>query len=742
MSIRAAATDRLSVASARAAIARGDFQRADALFRQLVDGEPGDAEVLAEYGIFCLRSSRAASADWLLAKAASLHPGQAGWLAQRGYALLELGCIEAANGSFEAALAIHPGEPSARYGLALCHQHAGAWPQAAAAFAAALATATAGDAYPILFHLAQACARAGDAKSAATYYEQAAQGAPNDPGLLLAWARFLREHGEPARALALLERAMAADPREPRLLLEQARCLHARGDTARALRLLEQAQQAAPEQADVREAQGECRAGAARAAHWLAAIQIRIDRGQCDAARSLLDRLLEQFPASAAGWNLRGLLEEQRHRLDAAEAAWRKAIALDPSHLPAIAHLALLHEASNRLDEAERVAQAAAAHLPSGECPPAAVEIQLALARLARRRKDDATTRLHLDRIQALASNAQQRMHAAFERGKWRDAQGDADGAMAAFGEGNRLALDAWQRVHPGRNKALAGVEYMLDFVGKGGLQAWRPILGLTEHLPIAFLIGFPRSGTTLLNQVLDGHPAIRTIEEKPTVQAILDGVQAMPGGYPHALARLDGFDIDWLRAAYDRVVAQHGGGAAPGLLLDKFPMNTLLAGMLHRVFPQARFVFALRHPCDVVLSCFMQSFTLNNTMTNFCTLADTVALYTRTMDLWQFYREQLPLNVHTIRYEDVVDDFDGQVRALCGFLGVEWRGELRDFSSKARERGKINTPSYEQVVRPIYRESRYRWERYREFLEPCLPALAPYIERFGYAPIAARADG
>jgi hypothetical protein len=129
-----------------------------------------------------------------------------------------------------------------------------------------------------------------------------------------------------------------------------------------------------------------------------------------------------------------------------------------------------------------------------------------------------------------------------------------------------------------------------------------------------------------------------------------------------------------------------------------------------------------------------MQSFTLNNTMANFCNLADAVALYTRTMDLWQLYREQLPLTVHTVRYEDVVDDFDGQTHALCDFLGVPWKTELRDFSTRAIERGHINTPSYEQVSRPIYREARYRWERYRDWLSPFLPDLQPYIERFGYS--------
>jgi hypothetical protein len=325
-------------------------------------------------------------------------------------------------------------------------------------------------------------------------------------------------------------------------------------------------------------------------------------------------------------------------------------------------------------------------------------------------------------------------MAATLEKGKLLDLQDDTAGAMAAFSAGNAIALARWLRANPGQNRFSAGIDFMLDVMRTDWVGDWQPVADLPETTPVAFLIGFPRSGTTLLNQVLDGHPDIQAMEEQPPTSKITAGLRTMPRGYPHALTDLDVRDVQWLREAYFRAAAEHGAPDRDRMVLDKFPTNTALAGMLHRIFPRARFVFALRHPCDVVLSCFMQHFEINNTMANFCTLADTVSLYTRTMDLWQAWRDALPLAVHTIRYEDVVDDFDGQVRALCDFLGVSWRDDLRDFASKALERGRINTPSYEQVSRPIYRDARYRWHRYREHLEPFLPALRPYIERFGYS--------
>ncbi|HTA64930.1 MAG TPA: sulfotransferase [Xanthomonadaceae bacterium] len=737
------ANPRSLLRAAQAAIERRDLQRADALYLEYFACARDDAPGLRDYAGFCLRGGHAGTACYLLSRTNAIHPGDAGTLVQLGYAWIGSTDFERAQEAFETALALSPADAPTHYGLGLCHEHAGAWTQAAASFAEALAAQVSGtDAFPILLNLAEARRRAGAAEQARKHLEDAGRIAPDHPALLLAKARLLREQGDAARAMILIDRCAQHAPDEPRVVLEKARCLRALGDVAHAMRWLARLEKRSPGLPETHAEYGYCLQSSSdlpmREQHWIAAIDAWVKAGDFASAEPLLDRLLAEHPTSATGWNSRGLLENARHRPDAAEAAWRKSIECDPAYLRASANLALAYESANRLADAAAVAENASRHIRERQPQDAAIEVRLVLCKLARRRKDPVSGLAHLDRIDALAPTDEQRMHASFERGKLLDMQEDAARAIAAFALGNQLALAPWLRWNPGKNKALAGVELMLDLVGKGLLGQFKPIPALANHRALAFLIGFPRSGTTLLNQVLDGHPAICAIEEKPTVQKIMDGVRNMPGGYPHALAEFDAFDVEWLRDAYFRSAAEHGAADPSRLVFDKFPMNTTLVALLHRVFPQARFVFALRHPCDVVLSCFMQSFQLNNMMANFCTLADAVAFYTRTMDLWQIYREQLPLAVHTIRYEDVVDDFDGQVRALCAFLDVPWQDDLRDFSRKALERGRITTPSYEQVSRPIYREARYRWERYREFLEPFMPALQPYIERFGYAPPAA----
>jgi hypothetical protein len=128
-----------------------------------------------------------------------------------------------------------------------------------------------------------------------------------------------------------------------------------------------------------------------------------------------------------------------------------------------------------------------------------------------------------------------------------------------------------------------------------------------------------------------------------------------------------------------------------------------------------------------------MQLFTRNAAMVNFTSLAGTAAVYAAVMDLWQEYATTLPFEVHPIRYEDLVDDVEGEARRLLRFLELEWNPAVLDHVQHARDRGIIWTPSYHQVTQPIYQSAKYRWTRYARELEPIMDTLRPYIRRFGY---------
>ncbi len=135
---------------------------------------------------------------------------------------------------------------------------------------------------------------------------------------------------------------------------------------------------------------------------------------------------------------------------------------------------------------------------------------------------------------------------------------------------------------------------------------------------PPVFLVGFPRSGTTLLDQILDGHPRLQVMEEKPALFDIRSTIDTMPGGYPSALASLKETDIQNLRDRYLRNVERHIDRRPGTILVDKLPVNICSIPLIVRLFPNSRIILALRHPCDVVLSNFMQDYKLNDAMANF----------------------------------------------------------------------------------------------------------------------------
>ncbi len=142
--------------------------------------------------------------------------------------------------------------------------------------------------------------------------------------------------------------------------------------------------------------------------------------------------------------------------------------------------------------------------------------------------------------------------------------------------------------------------------------------------------------------------------------------------------------------------------------------------------------LFARRDPRDVVLSCFRRRFGMNPSMYQLTTLEGAAAYYAAAMRLVEIYRQRLPLDLHVVRYEDLVEDFDGTAGAACAFLGLEWSDGMRDFAGKARARG-IATPSAAQVVRGLNREGQGAWRRYRDQMSSVLPLLQPWVEAFGY---------
>ena len=246
------------------------------------------------------------------------------------------------------------------------------------------------------------------------------------------------------------------------------------------------------------------------------------------------------------------------------------------------------------------------------------------------------------------------------------------------------------------------------------------------------FLIGFPRSGTTLLDTILRTHSDIDVLEELPMLDKMNAGIgdistismiEAMDNT---ATEIASGFYFDELKKYVEVDEKQ--------VLVDKLPLNILQLSLINQVFPNAKYIIALRHPLDCVLSCWMQNFKLNPPMANMIELERIVDFYDVAMNILKLSEERYSLNTHRIRYEDLVLDFEGNVSSLLTFLGLKWEEELRSYQKTALDRGIINTPSFSQVIKPLYQTASYRWKHYEEYLGQYKAQLTPWIKEYGYS--------
>lgn len=268
-----------------------------------------------------------------------------------------------------------------------------------------------------------------------------------------------------------------------------------------------------------------------------------------------------------------------------------------------------------------------------------------------------------------------------------------------------------------------------LDSMTGDWLKSWKAGPVPSRRPSPIFLVGFPRSGTTLLDTMLMGHPDVAVMEEKP----VLDAVNSEIGGFD-AIAGMDSTAVERARTQYFEGAARVGADTTRKVLIDKNPFHLMQIPLIHRLFPDAHFILALRHPADVLLSCYFSSFRPTPSLANFLRLDTAAEFYDLAFATWERARELMAIEVHTVRYEDLVDNPEGQLRPLAESLGLEWTDDLLDHTGTAASRDLIATASYAQVTQPIYRSSAGRWHNYRKQLEGVLPVLRPWAEKFGYS--------
>jgi len=259
-----------------------------------------------------------------------------------------------------------------------------------------------------------------------------------------------------------------------------------------------------------------------------------------------------------------------------------------------------------------------------------------------------------------------------------------------------------------------------------------KPNISQKYQNPI-FLVGFPRSGTTLLDSILRSHSKILVLEEKLIISSIRDRFFSKNDNKINSLELLSEDDVVSLQYEYfDKLHEITREDIHDKIIIDKLPLNLIEIGFIKRIFPQSKFILMMRHPCDVVLSCFISDFKINEGMANFYNLKDTTILYNEVFSLWDQYLAVYDFAYHIVKYEEVVLNFDNTIKKTVNFLNLEWEEDVKNFNVTALARKKINTPSYNQVVQPLYEKSINRWKKYDE-MKKIYPLLEYWIKKYNY---------
>lgn len=468
-----------------------------------------------------------------------------------------------------------------------------------------------------------------------------------------------------------------------------------------------------------------------------------LQAGQLDAAEPVLQRLSKAAPDEPAVHQMIGHARFQRGAIEESAAAFRRAMELAPDDPRHKIDLASCTSRLDHHDESIELLESAAA-MDTGstealmrlavvygdlsddermkatyeraiERDPTAGGAHYGLAMAKRYEAGDSQIAQMRQLIDRGGLQPRNEATISFSLGIALDQLDQVDEAMSYYHRGNRIkrTLNPFDIREERRNIARIIDSFPADVFERIGE------VGDPSELPV-FVIGMPRSGTTLVEQILDSHPAMHGAGELNDLWRIVGSVRRwLPPGasLPEAVAQVEPEGWAALGAGYVKRVERYGGDALR--VVDKLPFNYTLAGVIRLMLPQARIVHCVRDPRDTCTSCYLTSFGNDRGFTSDLTeLGEAYRLYWQLMRHWQAV---LPGGIHEVRYESMVDDVEGESRKLVDYLGMDWSDDCLDYY---RNRRAVNTASMTQVRQPAYRSSIGRWRRYEKHLGPLLDAL------------------
>jgi hypothetical protein len=542
---------------------------------------------------------------------------------------------------------------------------------------------------------------------------QAVEQRPRDPHAWAGLGDAFRLHGQLGPAEEAYQRSLGCAP-TPRAFQGWAACAEARGQLGQAVGILSAAR-----------SRGMLSLSLLRSLGKLA-----LDVGDLAAAENALAEYTARAPEDGQGFLLRAIGATRQGLGEAAIGYLDRAVLLMPTDPDAHANRAAVLESLSRLPEAEQAARRALALSPG---QPLAT---LTLARVLRRSRQEKAALDVLATLDPTRLAPRQAARCEADRGMCLDGLGNTEQAWAAFEAMNRHAV----RRPDFRLEAGTRFSQMVDDLQHLGPQLaalaaepWAP--PADGPVPV-FVVGFPRSGTTLLETILGAHPElVATDEMRLTDRWLGEWSELLPDlpAYPAGVLQLTPTHRLALRSRWRQLLQEERPHLDPTLrVIDKVPLNLVHLPLLHAIFPEAPKVVLLRDPRDTAVSCFQQDFgpgASNNLMVDMASIAH---LQARVFRFYASVGPTLGESVHVVRYEQLVEDHLSVSQRLLTAMGLSWDDRVAQYR-EGLQGAHITTPSYEQVIQPVHTRARAKWRRYAAQLGPWRATLDETARLLGY---------